>query len=498
VLGLDDLANVRHRNAVMDAANALNLKEHDVWVPYLPWCLSRAVPRPSCRFHVHITLAVAALARVVEPFALMSLLLSLLCPHVSWGADKFSSLQGGLPGSCSMSSSVLMYCELTHPPPTPPPPPPPYPLVSSHTAAPAVRPVSCGKRIQFAGDVEGHVGTSDARFYLLDLQRCFPPVEPSLTCSGELVPTGITAPSKTIEELGALDGTKGVPAAASWKTVGVDLCWRGGVGEDGEGGRGICRTALAACVCCAVPWCACMGSSPPSEQCLLLFSGHHHCSMDALPSRARTWGHSWLQSHTRCPCGAYLSPCTMATVPLPTRRARCRRLSYGGCCWLLLLLLLLRGGRAGGGHCSQCPGASCTSTRRRTLPAVLARVWQTGPRVCAGCARGGGLGGQRAHVPGGGAGGARCCRVRHVLWQWTGGAVRTAAARCVCVCVCGGGGVCLVNPVAPHVASPRPPSPRTNGKRSISNYEIKCDNERCHPSVWCAPLPPLLPNSHLE
>ncbi len=44
-----------------------------------------------------------------------------------------------------------------------------------------------GKHVQFAGDVEGHMGSSDARFYLLDLQRCFPPECPRLAASAVLV-----------------------------------------------------------------------------------------------------------------------------------------------------------------------------------------------------------------------------------------------------------------------------------------------------------------------
>ena len=64
-----------------------------------------------------------------------------------------------------------------------------------------------GKRVQFAGDVEGHIGTSDARFYLLDLQRCFPPERPRLCVSAVLVPAAEGEATVPLNDINALHGT---------------------------------------------------------------------------------------------------------------------------------------------------------------------------------------------------------------------------------------------------------------------------------------------------
>ncbi len=49
VLGLDDLVNPRHRNAVQDAAHALNLKEHIVYADASgTWSLVDGVPCAWC------------------------------------------------------------------------------------------------------------------------------------------------------------------------------------------------------------------------------------------------------------------------------------------------------------------------------------------------------------------------------------------------------------------------------------------------------------------
>ncbi len=76
-----------------------------------------------------------------------------------------------------------------------------------------------GKRVQFAGDVEGHVGRSDARFYLLDLQRCFPAEEPSLCTSAVLVPTSSRAAVTPLADVNAMSGRRGVPAKTAWSEV---------------------------------------------------------------------------------------------------------------------------------------------------------------------------------------------------------------------------------------------------------------------------------------
>ncbi len=73
-----------------------------------------------------------------------------------------------------------------------------------------------GKRIQFAGDVEGHIG-ADSNFYLLDLQRCFPPEEPRLWCRGCVVPVDAAAPTALVPSLLEMQATTGVAASGMWQ-----------------------------------------------------------------------------------------------------------------------------------------------------------------------------------------------------------------------------------------------------------------------------------------
>lgn len=72
---------------------------------------------------------------------------------------------------------------------------------------------------QFAGDVEGHVGTSDARFYLLDTARTFPPTAPSLRIRVVVVPADTAKPEEVIPPTDIAPAAVMAKAKLAWGAV---------------------------------------------------------------------------------------------------------------------------------------------------------------------------------------------------------------------------------------------------------------------------------------